>query len=278
MSTHENLKVLKALNDVRDDFIQEAQEALMTNKTIRKRSRRLSIAACLTFMLLSITVFASSDWGITLIDKYTSHKEPESDYIESGYKLSANIEKKSLDNFSGNIQQVPKLLIEQFEHNNPHNSWAPGHWQTSFTSSDEAIDFIGLKELTRLNWSLEENQVILNVHGNASGNILSLILETDYALDNIRIQAFSSIYTEENDGPIETSTVTTENVKFEETYYESPNQIPCTIITSSAQESGYYGLDGYLVHDGILYSLSIAYLADDKDKAKALLYMWADSF
>ncbi len=282
MSRNNNLKLLNCLNDVRDDFIHEAQHGaqkdLVTKNTIKKRSKRLTIAACLSFLLLSITIFASTEWGITLIDKYTSRKELGSDYSESGYSISVNIEKKSMNNFNGDIQQVPKLIIKQFKHDDPHSSWYPGDWQTSFTSSDEAINFIGLKELSRLNWPLDEEGTILNVHGNKSGEILSVTLETDYVLDNIRVQAFSNIYTEETDGPIDISSITTENVKFEGTYYKSPNQILCYIVTSSAQESGYYGLDGYLVQDGILYNISIAYLEDDKHKANELLYMWADSF
>ena len=67
-------------------------------------------------------------------------------------------------------------------------------------------------------------------------------------------------------------------MEFTESYYTTPKGIPLHIIESTALESGYMGLDGYLIKGGVLYNLHIAYLEKDKEQAKALLYEWADLF
>jgi hypothetical protein len=278
MSYRSSVKLLKSLNDVRDDFIYEAQEGLLTKNTISKKRKILPIVACLVFLFFSVTILASTDWGIYLIEKFTSRTETGSDYVESGYDMNIDVEKKSIQSLKGEIQKVPEFIVEQFETYDMLSSWFPGHWQETFITSEEAVDFIGLKELRVLKWKLNEEQVILDVFGNENGDILSIRLETRYESDNIRIQAISSIFTEKDKNPIEIGVRTIESIEFEEIFYESSNHVKCFIISSSALESGYSGLDGYLVHEGILYNLHIAYQEDDKNDAEELLYLWIDTF
>ena len=54
--------------------------------------------------------------------------------------------------------------------------------------------------------------------------------------------------------------------------------LQCHIITSTALESGYLGMDGHIVRDGILYNLHIAYKQQDTEQAEDLLHQWAEQF
>lgn len=280
MSCNGSEKLFKSFTDVRDDFVYEVQESIMTKKTVTgKRNRKyIPLAACFIFILLSVTVLASTNWGIYLIEKFTSRTEIGSDYTESGYDISVSVEKKSVQSLKGDVQKVPELIIKQFETTDIFSSWFPGHWQEMFVSSEDAVDFIGLAELRTLNWELNEEQVILDVFGNENGEILSVRLETAYIVNDIRIQAITSIFTEYDIEPVEIGIRTTESVEFDEIFYETPNSVKCYIISGTALESGYLGMDGYLVQEGVLYNVHIAYQEFDKSEAEGLLYLWADSF
>lgn len=37
-------------------------------------------------------------------------------------------------------------------------------------------------------------------------------------------------------------------------------------------------MDGYIVDDGVLYNLHIAYQKEDSEQAVKLIYLWADLF
>lgn len=50
------------------------------------------------------------------------------------------------------------------------------------------------------------------------------------------------------------------------------------MIEETALESGYMGMDGYLVEDCVLYNLHIAHLKKDTEQAKKRLHQWADLF
>ena len=50
------------------------------------------------------------------------------------------------------------------------------------------------------------------------------------------------------------------------------------VITDTGLASGYYGMDGYLVEDGVLYSLHLAYVKEDEALAESLLCRWAELF
>ena len=105
MSHKESQKLFNSLTGVRDDFIYEAQEDFMlrNNVTHRKKRKILPIVACLVLLLFSVTLFASTDWGTYLIDKFTSRTEIGSDYIESGYDIKVNIEKKPIKLYPDSI-------------------------------------------------------------------------------------------------------------------------------------------------------------------------------
>lgn len=258
----------------------ECRNAITERESTKRllRVRLLLLVACFVLIYCTITVFAYTGWGTRIIDIFTSRAEPGSDFSESGYDLSIDIEKIPVKLLKGEVQEVPSVIVQQFKDSKPHDNWYPGSWQKDFLSSAAAREYVGLKALGFLDWNLDEKSTNLMVTGNENGELLIIQLETHYQVGDIRLQAYSHIYTENYKEVITYGSRTTEDIVFTESFYTTDNQLQCHIITSTALESGYLMMDGYLVQDNILYNLHIAYLDKDAKQAKDLLYQWANLF
>lgn len=270
-------RLANAMSYIDDDLI---SGAVMDTKN-KKTGRWLkwgTAAACVCLLFGTITVFAATDLGTHMIDMFTSRTEPGSDYSESGYVLSADMKKVSANLFSGDIKEVSDIILQQIKDYSSYSSQSPGSWRKKFASSSEARAYIGFSPLQGLDWDLEEQSSELIVTGNEKGEIQALQLETDYQVGDVRLQAFSYIYTDKYENDITYGSVTTEAVEFRESFYTTEHQLQCHVITSTALDSGYMTMDGYLVQDSILYNLHIAYLEKDTEQAEDLLHQWANLF
>lgn len=255
-------------------YIEEAEEP-----TIKKHSyiKWGIIAAC--FALLALTAAAAiSGVATDLIDSFTSRFEPDSDYSESGFKLRVDIEKIPENCLTDDIKEISTVIKEQYKSYKPYMSHHPGTWQKSFSSRSEAYGFISCDKIEHLPIDWEEEKTGLYVQGTKNGALLSLTVETRYIIGNIRMQFFSDIYTENFIGDITTGSVTTEYAEYSESFYTTLGGKTLHIISQSALESGYLGMDGYLTDNGVLHRLHIAYLQDDAEHAERLLHIWADNF
>mgnify|MGYP006996070675 CR=1 FL=1 len=237
----------------------------------RSRFRPWFVAACLCILAGAMTALAAGSFGTQLIEFFTSRTAPGSDYSESGYVLGAQVKKFSDDALKGKIREVPALIRRQFASYELYMSQSPGYWQKSFATRDDAYDYIGFDGLKHLQWDPEEKQTTLYVQGAENGDMLSVSVETLYTVGDIRLQFFATIYTAHTDGEITVSTATTENVRFEEAFRTTKNGKTLHVITQTASESG------YLVENGVLYHLHIAY-PEDASGAAELLEQWADLF
>ncbi|MBU5627558.1 hypothetical protein KQI82_11615 [Oscillibacter sp. MSJ-2] len=269
-------KLFDSLTNVSETWIEEAQEPF--TKKRRWILNRWGAAACLCLLIATATAFAVSGPGTALIEWFTSRAEPGSDFTESGFDLSVELERVPISDLTGEVRNAGALIAQQFKDYRPYDSWFPGLYQIRFSSPEEAYDYIGLSSLKQLDWDLEEQETTLNVCGTPDGRITSINLETMYLSEEIRLQFHSRIYTEFCDEPLTIGVRTTESVGYQESFYTTASARRCHIITSSALKSGYLCLDGYLVDGGVLYSLHLAYLEEDSDWAEELLRQWADQF
>lgn len=113
-----------------------------------------------------------------------------------------------------------------------------------------------------------EGETTLNVYGEQSGEIISVLVETHYIVWDIQLQFLSHIYTENAKDKITTGAVTTEYAEFTESLYHTANNKTLHVIEQTALKSGYMGMDEYLAENGVLYQLHISYLANDAEQAK----------
>lgn len=238
----------------------------------------LAIAACLCLIVGSVTVLATTGLGTKLIDSFTARREAGSDFKESGFDLSVAIDRIPTEVLSEETQNIGKIIRQQFQDQSPYDNRYPGEWSDDFASRDEACAFLGLKPIKKPDCGWEEQATTLRVYGNEQGEILRVDLETDYAVDGVRMQFFTQVFTENSGEETITAYRTTEDVVFTESRFTTNNRISCHVITSSAMESGYLGMDGYIVDNGILYNLHVSYSEKDANQATAFLHQWADMF
>ena len=239
-----------------------------------RRFRRIPMAAAaavLALLVLGCAVLAAGGFGTQL--KRFFHSDEE-----SGVDLSVAVEKAPVDALTGEIREAGDIIALQFSDYNAFDSWYPGLWQTSFSTRDMACDYIGYDRLKRIDLGYDEQETLLDVLGNEQGQIVSVDLETRYSVGEMNVQFFSWIYTEYYEGEIEIRDRTTERLEFEESVYSTSAGKVCRIIRSSAMESGYLCLDGYIVDDGVLYALHIAYKDEDSEPAAEQMRRWADLF
>ena len=228
-------------------------------------------AAVLALLLLGCAVLAAGSFGTQLKSFFHSDEE-------SGFDLSVAVEKAPAVALTGEIREVGDIFVQQFRDYSVFDSWYPGTWQAVFPTRDTACDFIGFDRLKRIDLGFAEEETILEVYGNEQGQILSADLETRYSVDGMNVQFFSSIYTENYEEEIVIGSRTTEDLAYEESVYSAAGHKQCRILSSSAMDSGYLCLDGYIVDDGVLYNLYIAYRSDDSAQAAELMQRWADLF
>ena len=256
--------------DLIDPAYVEAAEAA---PKVRKFSRIRwgVVAACICILMGTTTVLAVTGLGTKIIE-FFKNKE------ESGYELSADIVKFPASDLKGEIREVPALIQEQFKNYQPFMSQAPGYWEKDFETRSAACEYVGFEKLKCLQPNAEEEQTMLHVQGTENGNITAASVETWYTAGDVRMQLFSDIFTEDLEDEITILTATTEDVDFTESFYTTKSGKTLHVIDQTAMESGYKGLDGYLVEDGVLYHLTVIYLEKDAEQAKTLLEQWAEQF
>lgn len=273
MNTEQSVKLYHGITNIREDILEEAQCPPVPRKT-RRWVRWVAAAACLCLIVGTAAALTTTEFGTRLIRSFRLGE----DSWESGYDLSIGIEKLSTKDLTGDIRDVPAQIKQQYQEHDIYSSWFPGSWQKRFSTSAEAREFIGYEGLKGLNWELEEGETTLRILGDSKGNIQTIGLETAYQVGDIRMQAFSRMYTEHYTEEITTGSRTTEYVEFTESFYTTESGKQCHMISGTAMESGVLCLDGYLVEDGVLYNLHIAHQKEDEGPAKELLYQWAELF
>ncbi len=199
-------------------------------------------------------------------------------YTDEGYIYHAETDKIPMSEFSSNMGMVSADIIQQFQEYDHFSSKSPDCWYRSFENSAKAREFIGYAALRAISWPLEEQKTQLLVCGNENGDVQYMCLETDYQIDDIRLQAFSYLYTEHDKEPCTHEVILENGLEYEDSVYRTKSGMPCHVMAVSANVRGYCTKTGYMTIDGILYMLNIAYQKADAEQAEKLLYQWADQF
>ena len=263
--------LLNKMELVEPKFIEEADTY---PKRIRRRPARwMTVAACLVLLVGTTTVPAATGVGTKILQLFTKGSGEE-----SGYVLSADIVKFPAEDLKGQISEVPAEIQEQFATYQPYMSWAPGLVEKTFDTRDEVCDYVGFDGLKRISWDLKEEESVLHVYGDEDGKIQSVVIETPYTAGDIRLQFFTTLYTENCEEEVTTGSFTTEYAEYSESFETTARGLELHLIESTALESGYMGMEGYLIKDGVLYNLYIAHQEQDQEQAKELLHQWADLF
>lgn len=255
-----------------DPAFVEAANAAPGKKTVkRRRVKWIVAAACVCLLLGTTTVIAETGLGTKLIRFFSSKKE-------SGYELSVDIVKFPVSVLKGDIRQVPGAIRQQFAVWEPYMDQYPGCWSKDFASRDEACDFIGFDKIKRFDLGVKEERSSLEVQGTEKGDITFVSIETHYKEGDIRMQLFTNIYTENEEGEVTFSSVWREEVGFTEDIRTTSGGKTLHVMEQTAIQSGYLSKTGCIVDEGILYHFHVVYLEKDAARADELLTQWAEMF
>lgn len=196
---------------------------------------------------------------------------------DSGFAIDFEITRWPMDTFEGQVKEVPDIIRQQYVDYDPISSKSPGWWYKEFNSSTELLDYLGCSNLIIPTWDLEETKSSLGVNGDEEGNFDQLHVEVDYLNDNVRMQSICHIFTEFSDqdsrlygyGQYET---------FIQEEGLTPDGYDYVVITTGENSYGYIGKDGFLIRNGVLYNLHLAYTEEYEQEAKELLEQWLDNF
>lgn len=258
-------------------FIKDADSAPKVKK-LRSYIKWVALVACICLLGMPVLAVGTGSAGTWLADLITLHTRDGFDYEQSGYDLGIGIEKIPEKALSVELRNVGKIIRYQYKHDDPFSSRSPSYWSAPFDSRDAACDFVGYKNLKRIDWGPEETETKVTVYGNSDGKLEQISIQTSYASGDILIQFWSEISTEHDTGVPSIGARTTENIEFTEGFYTAASGITCHIMHGSEMESGRKTMTGYIVLDDVLYSLHISYPKINGTEAGELLYRWADSF
>lgn len=253
-------------------YVEAAGSAPERKAARPKRVKWIVAAACICALLAVTTgVLAETGLGTKLIRFFTSKEE-------SGYELAADIVKFPANVLKGDIKEVPAAIRQQFASWQPYMDAYPGSWQRAFDTRDEACDFIGFDKIKRFDLGVKEERNSLEVQGTENGDITFVSIETHYKEGDIRMQLFTNIYTENEDGDVTFSSVWREEVGFTEDIRTTSGGKTLHVMEQTAIQSGYLSKTGYIVDEGILYHFHVVYLEKDAARADELLTQWAEMF
>lgn len=273
-------KFSDAMNELDSKYIEEAAAYGNEAKPRFYRRRTIALIAAAAVVVL-IGCAAAGVFGTWVIDFFRVSKDPADGSFEAGYDLGAAVKKIPVDSLKGEISQAGETIRQQRENYSPASSLSPDTVRKEFSSSEEARAYIGLEGLKTADLGMEEKETTLIAAGDEQGEISYVELETnynDFSGDKLRAWVYTYIYTEKYDGDIMTGVRTTEDLEFTESFYTTAQNNQCQIIDSTPMESGYRSTDGYLVEDGILYNIHLAYKEKDAEKAQELVRKWADQY
>ena len=268
----------QGMTDLDEELLKEALEESVEPEGRRLSPLRLVVAAACICLVVGSVLAATG--GFTRITRMFTHEtlEPGSDLVESGYDVAVEVRKIPVKELTGAVIGVSESIVAQYRDYKLWDSWSPGLWQQTFSTAQEAAEFIGYRGLQSLSWNLREQEAIVRVYGSPQGDLEQISVESRYQVQNLRLQATATIYTQHHQGEVVFGTRTTEEQSYEESTCTTGAGLVCHMVTSTPLESGYAGTEGYVVAEGVLYHLHIAHLEKDRQTALELVRQWAELF
>lgn len=274
-------KIANALTCVDDDLIVEAMEIT----TCRKRNPVLRwgiLAACLVLLIGTVTVAATTDLGEWLLDGFFWETKSETpDQPPYGYTVHLPIDRIPLSDLTGEIREVPSIVLEQIKNHQLWYSTTPTHFVKKFATPEDAKKYIGLDILQLPNLDHEILFTDLSAHCDSeTGQIQWFSLMINHRADKFNVNTIITVYTElwEREAIFSTAFPESPDRTFTEELYTTANGLSCNVILEGNTPGEYQAMSAFLVDKGIMYSIHISFYEPDRDDAEEILHQWADQF
>ncbi|MDE7325220.1 MAG: hypothetical protein K2N63_02915 [Lachnospiraceae bacterium] len=236
-------------------IIEEAREE---NLHWFKKRRRVKFATAAAFVVLCLTVgggiAATAALGVKIFD-IKSGKD------DSSYALGYVIRYRPQEVFGGQADEVREAIQKQYKEYSPFSSRTPNFWNRTFDNWESALSFLGIDFMEAPVNRLTPSLVDLAVIGTKEGEFQLVILTGRYYTAQYNISVAAEIYVGDSGEEVEEghSVTTVSEAEFYSEPYVTRNGIPCTLVDTVVFEGDASEVaEGYLVKDGIFYSVSYA--------------------
>lgn len=288
-------KILEYMGDMDAQFVEEAGAADNISPKKEKSYKRAMIpAACTVLALLLCTggVLAKT-WGENILNIFSSKEE-------SGYDLEFQVKRISNDVFTGKVEEVHDIIVQQYKDYNPVMSWYPGACSVSFSTVEEAIEYLGVDFFENPIKEKPES-VTLNINGVESGEFSTVCLMADYSIDGFSVQVWNEVFTDISGGEASSVGVSVLDGSFfdtgEKSFFETEETEDSIIysgraaeyleydaenaktgsgedavlLSAGSAENNYVTQEGHFVMNDVLYMINVAAEEKEKEEAKEVL-------
>ena len=196
-----------------------------------------------------------------------------------GYRLTEQLNNVPDTEITGTIQNEKQNIIKQYESYLPTSSWSPGSISKSFSSEEDALAYIGYKNLRSFALPQKAESISVNANADKNGNICYISLSELYSCADgqINVTAAADLYTESSntgsyiDMDYPSYEETPDAVSTSELYTTASGDTWQLITTTSQSDDFNDSIDAYRTEDTILYGIHIGYPSSLKESAQAEL-------
>lgn len=274
------LDILEAVN--------EADRELLT-VNVKSRERRvprartvIAIAAAAVIALASVTV------GAIAISRGSFSPITEGTH---GFHAEFELSRYDWSAFKGDIKNVGEIVSEQYAAFTPAPMFSniavvPGCFSVSFDTYKDAAAYVGLDALKTVRFPFGDECTVA-VYGESDGRIKTVDIESQYVVNVSEnpevLTGFMKVHIlTENSG--ETTVLAGSDwgdydpgsIEFGE--FNTSTGVLCQYAEVGIGERTRQLIEGYVLSDGILYSLSISFEDGKRDEALGLVKSWAEEF
>lgn len=275
------MKLANAIENIDDDLLVEAMDTVPQKKS-RKILRWGILAACLVLLIGTVTVAATTELGDWLLDGFSWETKSESpDEPPYGYTVHLPIDRIPLSDLTGEIKEVPSIVLEQIKNHQLWYSTIPNHFVKKFATPEDAGKYIGLETLQLPNLDFKVLFTDLSAYCDSeTGQIQWFSLMINHRAEKFNVNTIITVYTELWDREAIFSTAFPEDPDrtFTEDLYITANGLSCNIILEGSAPGEYQAMSAFLVDEGIMYSIHMLFYEPDRADAEEILQQWADQF
>ncbi len=259
----------EAMNGIDPDLIEEAEKA---PPAPRRSVLRWALPAAAAFVLAAGIFFVGYRAGETRAETVGTP--------EFSHTVNLDADPIPHEKIRGEIRDLSPVISNSFNNYVPTSSLMPGSFSRHFDTAAEARDFVGLEGLLAPYFPYETGETTLYGSGDAEGRILTANIETSDFSHPVHVQVITQIVTDLSSSSSNSAQTvcSLEDLTYTDRIASNSAGLSYQTVASSAMQSGYEGLTGYVVIDDVVYSIHLAFLEADRSEAERILAAWADSF
>lgn len=287
--------VLKAMNDLPDEWIECCYEAKGASVTEEKKEKcgadsrkvrfgsfgkttvKWAVAATAALLLCGGGVVYAAKLGVLQFTKSEDKANP-------GFSLTTETGRIAAEELTGEIHEVEGFLRDYMAEEDYSQTYPS--WLKRFETVEEARDYIGYAGMkaTKVPGTVEE--VNVRVIGDKEGNLGEISLFVRAEEDDIYINETVAVVTEES--PISVQGI---GIRHSEDFLGSVQSVPdyrsedyttasgkTAMLVHEEKVDGNLWLVGALVDGPVYYELSLIYYPQDLERAKEIMYEWCEQF